>query len=233
MCQSLNVSTPSIVEQILSRKRSRVQAFESKENRMVYQEVCKSIQNTKVQSTQARARKLHKKYSATINKADVSKWLTGEVIKAEKDIHRMFGAIAYAEIQLRESDAEMDVFYVGEDFKSDCDEIRFKQSFRKTHEYKPLSPRKTEWCTKKYASLFKTRKCKVRRREQENCTKNTQLRSTKQTFPNGSLVKLSRLKKIFIECSVLSHMLKYNYVNLYAEMDVFYVGEDLKVIVTK
>uniref|UniRef100_A0A7S3PS51 Uncharacterized protein n=2 Tax=Sar TaxID=2698737 RepID=A0A7S3PS51_9STRA len=131
MCQSLNVSTPSIVEQILSRKRSRVQAFESKENRMVYQEVCKSIQNTKVQSTQARARKLHKKYSATINKADVSKWLTGEVIKAEKDIHRMFGAIAYAEIQLRESVCRNGCVLCRRRFKSDCDEIRFKQSFRK------------------------------------------------------------------------------------------------------
>mmetsp|Transcript_15175 Transcript_15175/g.17186 ORF Transcript_15175/g.17186 Transcript_15175/m.17186 type:complete len:216 (-) Transcript_15175:129-776(-) len=116
MCNSLNLSSVAV-----GVKRCRAKAFSQSVN------VDRTSSRNEIRE---RAFKLHKKHGA-VSKADVSKWLTSEVIKAEKSIHRMFGAVGYAEVQLQQSIERKGCVLCRRKFRCRNDVIKFNTCFRK------------------------------------------------------------------------------------------------------
>lgn len=90
MCQSLRMNKASLQKRC-GVKRARVIA--EKWNKQT------SFQIKKKAGIRKRAKLVH----GNISKADVSKWILSEIYGAENELHRMFGAVGYAEAQLRES----------------------------------------------------------------------------------------------------------------------------------
>lgn len=126
MCMGIKMTSNSVAYGARKCGVKRPRSFSESEQK----QMLKNFHVSKIEEARKRARTLNRKNAAPISKGDVSKWLVAEIVKAEKDLHRMFGAVGYAEVQLRESLKRGCCVLCKGNLSSDYDRNRCATSFR-------------------------------------------------------------------------------------------------------